>query len=246
MIQLTLIQIDNYGPWTTTPEPKREADLQILQSSIYRDIQQQFSSKKALAFWTRGDNMFAATNGLSLEDHRRIIDSLNRRYPVTVSMAIAAAKTPIEAQKKASEALSEAGSAKNAGRVGVLKEAGLTKDKVQIAHFDINNITERTDTDVYDSYREVTETLLELVRQLEKKNAMVFFMAGDNYISVCNGLAKKDIEDVLQIVEEKAGVKLKAGVGLADSAEEATQLASMGLKEIRSGKAREHVVFKQG
>ena len=31
MIQMTLIQIDNYGPWTVTPRPRTESDLQILQ-----------------------------------------------------------------------------------------------------------------------------------------------------------------------------------------------------------------------
>ena len=36
--QLTLIQIDNYGPWTVTPEPRREVDLQTLQSRLYADV----------------------------------------------------------------------------------------------------------------------------------------------------------------------------------------------------------------
>ncbi len=26
MIQMTLIQIDNYGPWTVTPRPRTESD----------------------------------------------------------------------------------------------------------------------------------------------------------------------------------------------------------------------------
>ena len=34
MIQMTLIQIDNYGPWTVTPRPRNESDLQILYQLI--------------------------------------------------------------------------------------------------------------------------------------------------------------------------------------------------------------------
>ena len=246
MIQITLIQIDNYGPWTTHPAPRREADLQILQASLYKDLQQQFSAKKALVFPTRCDNMLAATNGMNEEDHRRIIDSINRRYPVTVSMGVATAENAMDAQRKATLALSKEGGAKKEGRVGVLKIEGLSRDKVQIAHFDINNITLHTDSDVYGSYMKVVETQLALIKRLAEKNAPLFFMAGDNFVSVCNGLSKKDVEEILGKVEEDANIKLKAGVGISDSAEGAVHLASMGLKEIRTGKTKDKIVFKQG
>ena len=38
--QLTLVQIDNYGPWTVTPHPRPEVDLQTLQSRLYADLSQ--------------------------------------------------------------------------------------------------------------------------------------------------------------------------------------------------------------
>ncbi|WP_129116374.1 GTP cyclohydrolase IIa, partial [Halegenticoccus tardaugens] len=38
--QLTQIQIDNYGPWTVTPEPRREMDLQTMQSRLFADLAQ--------------------------------------------------------------------------------------------------------------------------------------------------------------------------------------------------------------
>lgn len=46
MIQMTLIQIDNYGPWTVTPRPRNESDLQILQAELYADLERQFANKK--------------------------------------------------------------------------------------------------------------------------------------------------------------------------------------------------------
>jgi GTP cyclohydrolase IIa len=245
MIQLTLIQIDNYGPWTTDPLPRREADLQILQASIYRDLQQQFSAKKTLVFPMRCDNMLAATNGMNEEDHRRIMESINNRYPVTISMAVACGENALEAQRKATLILAKEGGAKEQNRMGVLKIAGTSSGKVQIAHFDINDIARHTNTDVYRSYMKVIETHVELVKQLEAKNALLFFMAGDNFISVCNGLSKGELDEILEKTENKTDVKLKAGIGIADNAERATWLASMGLKEIRTGKSKEKVVLKQ-
>ena len=45
MIQITLIQIDNYGPWTVTPGPRAEPDLQTLQSRLYGDLEREKGSK---------------------------------------------------------------------------------------------------------------------------------------------------------------------------------------------------------
>lgn len=69
---MTLIQIDNYGPWTVTPRPRNESDLQILQAELYADLERQFANKKGLVFFTRFDNLLAVTNGIDEEDHLRI------------------------------------------------------------------------------------------------------------------------------------------------------------------------------
>jgi hypothetical protein len=51
--QVTLIQIDNYGPWTVTPEPRREVDLQTLQSRLYADISQLVGNRQGYTFFRR-------------------------------------------------------------------------------------------------------------------------------------------------------------------------------------------------
>ena len=71
MIQMTLIQIDNYGPWTVTPRPRTESDLQMLQANLFADLNQQFGNKKGLVFFTRFDNLLAISNGLNEEDQFR-------------------------------------------------------------------------------------------------------------------------------------------------------------------------------
>ena len=72
MIQLTIIKIKEYGPWTLTLGSDREHELQMLQASIYKQIQQLFSERKCLVFLNRSDEFFVVTNGLTLEDHLEI------------------------------------------------------------------------------------------------------------------------------------------------------------------------------
>ena len=97
MIQMTLIQIDNYGPWTVTPRPRTESELQMLQASLFADLNNHFGNKKGLVFFTRFDNLLAISNGLDKEDHLRIQRSIRNRYPITISMGVGAAETPHEA-----------------------------------------------------------------------------------------------------------------------------------------------------
>lgn len=245
MIQITIVQLDNYGPWTVTPQPKREADLQVLQSSVYTDLQRLFSMEKAVVFPMRQDNLLAVTNGLGREDHQGIQDRINAEYPVTVSMAVACGRTPYEAQKTATKMLAKEGSAQEEGRQSILAVDATTCDPVQMAHMDINDVTVHTDDDVYRSYEIVMSVYNELMRLLEKKGALVFFMGGDNFISPSNNLKKEDYKTIIKEIKERLGVTLKVGVGVDKTAEDAIHLASMGLKEIRGG-AKEDVVLKTG
>ena len=142
MIQMTLIQIDNYGPWTVTPRPRNESDLQILQAELYADLERQFANKKGLVFFTRFDNLLAVTNGIDEEDHLRIQRSIRNRYPITISMGVGAAETPHEAQKLATIALQKEGGAQSSKRKEILAIDSLApadeNNLVQAAHIDIN------------------------------------------------------------------------------------------------------------
>ena len=150
MIQMTLIQIDNYGPWTVTPKPRTESDLQMLQASLFADLNNHFGNKKGLVFFTRFDNLLAISNGLDEEDHLRIQRSIRNRYPITISMGVGAAKTPHEAQKLATIALQKEGGAQSSQRKEILAIDSLVSEEdsfVQAAHIDINSVTE-TLTDI--------------------------------------------------------------------------------------------------
>ena len=125
---MTLIQIDNYGPWTVTPRPRTESDLQILQAELFADVQRLIAAKKGLVFFTRFDNLLAVTNGLNEEDHMRIQRSIRNRYPITISMGVGAAETAHEAQRLATIALQKEGGAQSSGRKEILAINNLIED----------------------------------------------------------------------------------------------------------------------
>ena len=113
MIQITLIQIDNYGPWTVTPGPRAEPDLQTLQSRLYGDLEREFGARGGIVFFNRFDNLIAVSNGINEEDHKKIQESIRNRYPITISMGVAARPTPFEAQKVATEMIQKGGGAQS-------------------------------------------------------------------------------------------------------------------------------------
>ncbi len=246
MIQMTLIQIDNYGPWTVTPNPRSESDLQILQAELYADIQRQFAMKKGLVFFTRFDNMLAVTNGINAEDHRRIQRSIRNRYPITISMGVGTAKTPYEAQKIASEVLQTKGGAQSEDRKEILAIDSLVDEEnsfVQIAHIDINGVTESL-TDIipaFDTNFLVNKAQHYLMTKLIDKGALLFFIGGDNFMSPCNNLKAKELLEIFEEIDDEIEIALKAGVGKGTNAEDAAYMADLGLEEIRDGTTEELV-----
>ena len=58
MVQLTILTIEGYGPWTHTLGNDREHKLQMYQASLYESIQNMFSVRGGLAFSNRFDEFF--------------------------------------------------------------------------------------------------------------------------------------------------------------------------------------------
>lgn len=246
MIQMTLIQIDNYGPWTVTPNPRNESDLQILQAELFADVQRQIAMKKGLVFYTRFDDMLAVTNGLDEEDHMRIQRSIRNRYPITISMSVGTAKTPYEAQKIATEVLQKKGGAQSIERKEILAIDSLVKPEdsfVQMAHIDINGVTDSL-TDIipaFDTNFLVNRAQHYLMTKLIEKGALLFFIGGDNFMSPCNELETEELMEILKEIDDEIKIAFKAGVGRSDNAEDAAYMADLGLEEIREGNNEELV-----
>ncbi len=244
--QVTLVQIDNYGPWTVTPEPRREADLQTLQSRLYADISQFVGNRDGYTFFTRFDNMIAVTNGLDVDDHALLQESIGNRYPVTLSLGVATGTSPVQALSDATALVQEAGSAQDANRREILDGRVVdanhrTDDDVQIAHFDVNDATgEYTDElNAFDSFIEIEQGYAALMKYMRRTHdSLSFFVGGDNVIAVCPDLERDDYEDAIAHVEASVGVELKVGVGRGETARAAGMDAKHALETCRADCSR--------
>ncbi|CAI50162.1 GTP cyclohydrolase 3 [Natronomonas pharaonis DSM 2160] len=239
--QVTLVQIDNYGPWTVTPEPRREVDLQTLQSRLYADLSQLIGNRMGYVFFTRFDNMVAVTNGLDADAHALIQESVGNRYPVTVSLSIGVDSSPAAALGTATDQLQDAGSAQDKGRTEILRGDPIqpserTDTDVQIAHFDVNDATGKyTDQlNEFDSFINIEQGYAELMRYMRHENdSLSFFVGGDNIIAVCDGIDEAAYLDAIEHVNETVGVELKVGVGLDRTAQAAGMAAKHALETCR-------------
>jgi GTP cyclohydrolase IIa len=244
--QVTLVQIDNYGPWTVTPEPRREPDLQTLQSRLYADLAQLVGNRGGYVFFARFDNMLAVTNGLTRADHAMIQESIGNRYPVTVSFSIAAAETPTGALSTATEQLQDAGSAQDDGRREILRgdpipEGGRADDDIEIAHFDVEDATAKYTDELhaFDTFVHIEGGYYALMRYLHEHEAsLAFFVGGDNVIAVGAGLSRDAYAAAVDHVESEAGVSLKVGVGRDRDARSAGMAAKHALEACRENGTR--------
>ncbi|AZQ15218.1 GTP cyclohydrolase III [Halorubrum sp. PV6] len=237
--QVTLVQIDNYGPWTVTPEPRREMDLQTLQSRLFADVAQFVGPRDAYVFSTRYDNMIAVTNGLDGAAHAALQESVGNRYPVTVSLGTGVAERPIDALESANRLIQTEGSAQDETRSEVLAGDYLTEttpSDLQIAHFDVVDVTGKyTDRgNEFDTFLAVERAYGSLARYLrERHGALSFFVGGDNVVAVCPDLPETAFADAVAHVADDADIELQVGVGRGASAHEAGFAAKHALEACR-------------
>ncbi len=239
--QVTLVQIDNYGPWTVTPTPRREVDLQTLQSRLFADLSQLFGNREGYVFFARFDNMVAVTNGLDADAHRLVQESVANRYPVTASLSIAVDPSPAAALGRATDLLQDAGSAQDRERTQILRgeplaDADRSSEDVQIAHFDVNNATEKyTDQlNAFDSFIRIEQGYATLMRYMRRAHdSLSFFVGGDNVIAVCSGMDADAYRDAIDHVRDTVDVELKVGVGRARTAQTAGLTAKHALERCR-------------
>ncbi len=245
MIQITIIKINDYGPWTLTLGSDREHELQMLQASLYKEIQKFFSEKNSLVFLNRSDEFFAITNGLSLDDHIEIQKKLESLFDLKLSMAIGFAENPFDANLKAHEG--------KESRVFLNKEYniygflnGKEDEVVTILHLDVENLTSRLKSM---SPYEISFYIFQLYSKMSEfflnKKAMTFFLGGDNFMVVTNENGKKIAREFLDTLKKDQRIILNCGIGTGTSAREAAKLSTKSLdiiREIRdSGKEKPEI-----
>ena len=245
MVQLTIIKIKDYGTWTLTLGSDREHELQMLQASLYNEIQKLFSDKNCLAFLNRADEFFVITNGLRLEDHIVIQKKLEKSFNLKLSMSIGYATNPFDANLKAFQGReSEVVLNKDHDIFGFID--GDVEQKVTIIHFDVEDLTSKRKTN---SPYEITSTIFRLFALMSEffldKKSIAFFMGGDNFIVVANKNAKEMAKQFIDTAKKEFRLSLNCGIGIGRTAREAAKLATKSLDTIReirdSGKEKPEI-----
>ena len=245
MIQLSILKINGYGPWTLTLGSDREHVLQMLQASLYKEIQKLFSEKNCLVFLNRADEFFVVSNGLTLEDHIEIQQNLEKSFDVRLSVSVGYADSPFEANLRAYEGKkNETFLSKEYAIFGFID--GKSEQKVSIMHFDVDNLTSRRKIN---SPYEITSIIFDLYVKMSKfflkKDSLTFFMGGDNFMVIANDNAKNSVNDFIKLIEKEDNIILNCGIGNAKTSREAVKLATKSLDTIReirdSGKEKPNV-----
>ena len=250
-VQLSLVQLDNYGPWTVTPSPRRETDLQSMQAHLYADFADFVGRDDGYAFFDRFDNIIGVTNGIDRRTHERLQEHVRNHYPVTASVGIGAAETPLAALGKATRQLQHAGSAQDPTRTEILATEGTVaagEGEVTIAHFDIVDVT-GSYTDAKNAARttlDVRRATLELAEYMQTEHDSVArFVGGDNIIAVCPRLPESVFDDARAAVRQRADVEMQVGVGRGRTAHDAGYRAKLALEECRENGHRVHQITTQ-
>ncbi len=245
MIQLSILKISGYGPWTLTLGSDREHELQMLQASLYKEVQKLFSEKNCLVFPNRADEFFVVSNGLELDDHIQIQKALEKLFDIRLTISIGYDKSPFEANLKAHEGKkSETILNKEHNIFGFVN--GRSDSKVSIMHLDIDDLTSKGQTN---SPYEISSIIFELYSKMSKfflkKNSLTFFMGGDNFIVIASDDAKNSVQNFIDMIKSDDKISLNCGIGNGHTGREAIKLATKSLDTIReirdSGKKKPEV-----
>lgn len=234
MIQMTIIRIEGYGPWTVTLGSDREAQLQMLQAKIYHDVQKLFSAKGAIVFFNRFDEYFAVTNALDANDHREIQSDLAKTYnDLTMSMAIGAGKTAFEANLNAYSARKEGRmiDGDSDSRIfGRVHDANIA----QIMHIDVDSSLQVGNRlSPYEVTALVMKIYSRLAEEFLKYNSLAFFLGGDNFMVISNGMTKEEADEVIKRVTVDIDIKLNCGIGIGKTGRRAAEASTKALDTIR-------------
>ena len=247
-IQITIIRIEGYGPWTLTLGTDREAQIQMLQARIYYDVQRLFSQKDCLVYLNRFDEYFAITNGLSLKDHKDLQKEIATLYKnLKISMTIGKGNTSFEANVNAYEArktgnlidretriFGQTMSSSPSSKASSSTTNSNYSESAQIMHIDING-SEKISSKM--SPYEITALVMKLYAKLSeaflKKGAMTFFLGGDNFMVISNTIKKEDAEIIINSIINDIGIKLNCGIGVGRNGRKAAEAATKALDTIR-------------
>jgi len=227
------MKITGYGPWTLTLGSDREHEIQMLQSSLYIQIQKLFSQKNGLVFLNRADEFIAITNGITLDDHIQIQKKLEASFDLKLSMSIGFGDSPYDANVSAHNGKKSITKLNEEHNIYGFID-GKNESKVTIMHLDVDNLTSKSSTM---SPYEISSTIFKLYAKMSEffliKKSLTFFMGGDNFMVVTNSDYKKSTEEFIGIIKNEFNITLNCGIGTGKTARDAVKFATKSLDTIR-------------
>lgn len=245
MIQISILKIIGYGPWTLTLGSDREHELQMLQASLYKHLQKKFSEKNCLVFLNRADEFFVVSNGLNLEDHIEIQKDLKEKFDVGLAISIGYGNSPFEANQKAYEGKKNNIYLNEEHNIfGFLTNS--SENQVTVMHYDVDDLSSKRKTL---SPYEISSVIFNLYSKMSNyfigKNSLSFFMGGDNFMVVASDDGKKNAQTFVELIKKEDEILLNCGIGTGKTSREAVGLATKSLDTIReirdSGKEKPEV-----
>lgn len=244
-IQITIIKIEGYGPWTLKLGSDREGQLQIFQANLYSDLQKMFSERDAIVYFNRFDELIAISNGLSLEDHLSIEREISDVYKeLNISMSIGIGTTPFEAnvaayhsrKNKKLVVKSKLVYADNEVQSLYSNSKELPKEMfTQILHLDVDNSTKVSNLQSpYEITSRIMKIFANLIELFVEQKAMIFFVGGDNFMAISNTVSKEKALEILGKIYKTENIKLNCGMGIARTGRKAVQAATEALDTIRN------------
>jgi len=245
MIQLSILKITEYGPWTLTLGSDREHELQMLQASLYKQVQKLFSAKNCLVFLNKSDEFFVVSNGLSLEDHIEIQKSVKESFEVSLTISIGYGESPFDANLKAYDGKQNGVILNEEHSIYGFIDNSL-EFNVSIMHLDVDDLkSKRKDNSPYEISLKVFELYSKIGRYFIEKNSLSFFLGGDNYMVIASDDAKNSVQNFIDMVKNDEQISLNCGIGNAKTSRDAAKLATKSLDTIReirdSGKQKPDV-----
>jgi GTP cyclohydrolase IIa len=245
MIQLSILKITEYGPWTLTLGSDREHELQMLQASLYKQVQKLFSAKNCLVFLNKSDEFFVVSNGLSLEDHIEIQKSVKESFEVSLTISIGYGESPFDANLKAYDGKQNSVILNEEHSIYGFIDNSL-EFNVSIMHLDVDDLkSKRKDNSPYEISLKVFELYSKIGRYFIEKNSLSFFLGGDNYMVIASDDAKNSVQNFINMIKNDEQISLNCGIGNAKTSRDAAKLATKSLDTIReirdSGKQKPDV-----
>jgi GTP cyclohydrolase IIa len=244
-IQITIIKIEGYGPWTLKLGSDREAQLQIFQAKLYSDLQKMFSKRDSIVYFNRFDELIAVTNGLTLEDHLSIEREINDMYKdLNISMSVGTGTTPLDANidaynsRRNHRLLDKSKLIYSNEQIQLLYNNPnklFTDMLAQILHLDIDNSTKVSSTlSPYEITTRIMKMFSNLIELFSEQKSMTFFIGGDNFMVISNTVPKEKVSEIIGKIYESENIKLNCGIGVACTARKAVQAATEALDTIRN------------